>query len=788
MNFTFNCFKPLAIAVLFVCILGCNKKNTTALDIDFLIPEQAVLVIKSNNFKSLTEQFRANKSLQKLLENESTKDFESSLAFTKHLNTDQALVLASSKLGKADYAQVIITEASNDSISNLSLESISYEGEVIKKYSATNTEFYQIRLNAYDYWSNDLLILEDLIRLYQSDDITYDESFQRILSSAKSNDQNLFIKMPTSNPFGGLIPEVVRKSALFKNEGWLHLSVDLELNTATCQGVFMPKSTISTTDKNTLASQNLNFPHFNVLNFESIEVISLSGKPFEDPLLMAQNEQNPELLSGFSKAIRADKAKALLLECIDPELCKTSLNTEQQTPEHIYRGVSILKNDGTAQNISKGFGNPFSYYFFLNQYLIYTKDLDVAENIVLNLQDVISEENSNNIFTAEAPTQSHKARFVKYGESMPKTILAEFVLKEKNFYHYYLALAPEQKSTINQAQYTTISVSHSSEFITEPQFFSNWRTKAQEVLIQDKLFRLYKYNLSGEVIWSKQLDAAIMGPIYEVDMYKNGRIQMLFNTANQVYILDKDGNEVAPFPLKFKDKLTQPIALFDYDNNKNYRLLITQDRQLQMLDINGKTVKGFKFKKTKSAIAQPPKHIRIGTKDYILIQEENGKLHITDRTGKTRVPQDGTFTDLLTPWSAFENAFAAIDKRGKLWKISTSGSIISEETLAKNPENALITKNKVFLIEDNKIYDKLSAFDLDYGKYSRLAFAKSNTDEYLFTTNMDDRSLTVLKNLQPVESLKVYALGNPAILKQKNGFIVAVAEDSKRFLIYRLKL
>ena len=67
------------------------------------------------------------------------------------------------------------------------------------------------------------------------------------------------------------------------------------------------------------------------------------------------------------------------------------------------------------------------------------------------------------------------------------------------------------------------------------------------------------------MLWKKQLDGAILGKIEQIDMYKNGRLQLAFATPNRVYVLDRNGKEVAPFPLKFNDKVTQPLSVFNYD-------------------------------------------------------------------------------------------------------------------------------------------------------------------------------------------------------------------------------
>ena len=94
--------------------------------------------------------------------------------------------------------------------------------------------------------------------------------------------------------------------------------------------------------------------------------------------------------------------------------------------------------------------------------------------------------------------------------------------------------------------------------------------------------------------------------------------------------------------MKFNDEITQPLSVFDYDNNKKYRLLVTQGRDVFMLDAKGKTVRGFNFKRANSDLIHQPQHIRIGTKDYLLFKTAN-TLYILDRTGKTRLTPKNSF-------------------------------------------------------------------------------------------------------------------------------------------------
>ena len=59
-----------------------------------------------------------------------------------------------------------------------------------------------------------------------------------------------------------------------------------------------------------------------------------------------------------------------------------------------------------------------------------------------------------------------------------------------------------------------------------------------------------------------------------------------------------------------------------------------REKHLEMLDGKGRKVKGFNFKQAKSPIVSTPKHIRIDSKDFIAVKEQNGTLHLLNRTGK----------------------------------------------------------------------------------------------------------------------------------------------------------
>ena len=139
--------------------------------------------------------------------------------------------------------------------------------------------------------------------------------------------------------------------------------------------------------------------------------------------------------------------------------------------------------------------------------------------------------------------------------------------------------------------------------IISPQWLKNHRSNVMDIAIQDQDHVLYLYSNTGKLFWKKQIAGKIIGPIQQVDLYKNNRLQMAFRTQDKLIVLDRNGKIVKPFNIKLpKNEYPLPLSIFDYDNNRNYRFLVAQDKSLLMYDGRGKRVNGFKLKKVQAQI------------------------------------------------------------------------------------------------------------------------------------------------------------------------------------------
>jgi hypothetical protein len=122
-----------------------------------------------------------------------------------------------------------------------------------------------------------------------------------------------------------------------------------------------------------------------------------------------------------------------------------------------------------------------------------------------------------------------------------------------------------------------------------------------------------------------------------VDYFRNGKYQLLFSGKNFLHLLDRNGNYVERYPVKLRSPATNPLALFDYDNNRNYRLLIAgEDRMIYAYDKSGSAVKGWKPFRTGGTVSSEIAWFRVSGKDYLVISDESA-VYFLDRTGNKRL-------------------------------------------------------------------------------------------------------------------------------------------------------
>ena len=171
----------------------------------------------------------------------------------------------------------------------------------------------------------------------------------------------------------------------------------------------------------------------------------------------------------------------------------------------------------------------------------------------------------------------------------------------------------------------------------KPFFFTNHITGAKEIFIQDMKNNTYLINAAGRVLWKVPLNERIIGTIYMIDYFRNGKYQLLFSGKNYIHLLDRNGNYVERYPVKLRSPATNSMTMFDYDNNLNYRLFVAgEDKLIYSYDKTGNVVKGWKPFRTTGQVKAEINYFRVSGKDFIVAADENS-IYFLDRTGNKRI-------------------------------------------------------------------------------------------------------------------------------------------------------
>jgi hypothetical protein len=257
-----------------------------------------------------------------------------------------------------------------------------------------------------------------------------------------------------------------------------------------------------------------------------------------------------------------------------------------------------------------------------------------------------------------------------------------------------------------------------------------------------------------------------------------------------LYVLDRNGKVVRPFSIKLPStEPIHPLSVFDYDQRRDYRFVVTQGKSLIMYNSKGKRVNGFNFKKTKTTILNSPVHIRIDKKDYIAVQEESGKLNLLNRVGKTRVKVKEQISFSGTEVSSYLKTFTTSDKSGNLVQVDTKGNVIRTNLELANGHKIASTTKSLVSLSENNLNIKGIPITLPFGSYTPPKIYYINNIIYVTTTDLDAQKVYLFfSNGTPVSGFPVYGTSAADLTNADADKAVelAVQSESNGMLIYEI--
>ena len=324
-----------------------------------------------------------------------------------------------------------------------------------------------------------------------------------------------------------------------------------------------------------------------------------------------------------------------------------------------------------------------------------------------------------------------------------------------------------------------------NEIIFGPIIVKNYITNKNEVLVQDSKNIIYLINDNGQIEWSKKIDGKIIGEITQIDSYKNGRLQYVFATNKSLNLIDRKGRDVGKFPLKFKDNITQPLSVFDYDKNKNYRLLITQNNELFMFDSKGNRVKGFNYS-GKSKITTQPRHYRISNKDIIVFKTSEN-LSILNRRGKIRITPDENFNYSNEDIFQYKNLLVTTGNENDIISIDMNGRTKLEESMSFDIK-MISDKKTIYTLQKNILSNSKKNTEIQFGKYESFSLISDKKNTFLNIFDSQNKKLYLFDDeVNIIKGFPILADAEAGFILENNKIEFSVISDSKKIKYSLLK-
>ena len=755
--------KSFLCVFLFYACETTQQKNSNLVD---WIPQNTSLTIQLNNPNEVSNALKNNPVLKHLPESlpELSKKM---IAFDKQATSPKIFNLT--PYGKNEKALSIVYKAPLDS-TYLSYPKEEYSGEAIYLTQENEITLYTAFIDGFTLHADTKIVLENCIRNYQQKARGInDPSFYDIVKTA---DNSAPVNIHVKGQEEGLIKEVIGQLPLFPKVGqnWASLDLNITANAFEVDGLVQVIDSIgdpigllqSSEPKKTLIFQAIPVQMTSVflMTLDNIQLLEDKFKKWVRFLNLATLTTDLTALKGIDELgiVQLKNDIALIFHLSNEATAEANFIPESKQKKYrdipyyktsLSRELSLLVMSLGEQVNAEWVAKIDDFLFFAESeagiktlIAAYKDEKTLEKSLAFQrfAEETLSDK-SNLLWignTAAIKKQFSEKTFWKAIESDKIPYIAFQGVVENDYMHLHYRLSQNEIKQNDKTTTNVALISLKNTVSTKPQWLKNHRTKERDIAVQDEQNILYLHSNTGTLFWKKQLEGKIIGDIQQVDLYKNGRLQMAFRTAERFYILDRNGKVVPPFNKKIKTNSTaQPLAIFDYDQSRNYRFVLAQDQNVLMLDNKGKKVNGFKFTKSASAISAQPKHIRIGNKDYILIKEESGKINILSRTGQSRVKIKEEFKASNQAIYAYLKTFTTTDQAGNLIQIDPKGNVITTNLGLEATHEITATTKSLVTLTNNILTIKGIPVTLPYGQYSVPQIFYLNNIVYVSVTDVE---------------------------------------------------
>jgi hypothetical protein len=213
-----------------------------------------------------------------------------------------------------------------------------------------------------------------------------------------------------------------------------------------------------------------------------------------------------------------------------------------------------------------------------------------------------------------------------------------------------------------------------------PFLITDIQDSSRKVVVFDRMNQMYLIDDLGRIKWKVKLAEAPLSDLFVIDRYHNRKSQIIFNTTHQVFMLDMNGKYAPGFPVTLPLPATNGLKVLDYENKKDYRiLLVCDDHKLYNFTADGKKTNGWADPFIGALVNDPVAHVKMQGKDYLIIADANGICHFYDRRGNASFPKckeafiKSKYSGFFVYSDKEKSRIITTDRKGRIIRIAPDG-------------------------------------------------------------------------------------------------------------------
>ncbi len=805
------------LAILFIVVITSNCTTQTA-DYELIqsIPDDSKIVIALDDLEDLNDLLQGNPLFNQMSSLSRVEELKKSSSFLNQYSLSTQSFITLSMEGKNKAVVTLLTKnnaAKNDSV-NIINRNIYNEIEIVERRSQGGSYYTAVKDGTH-MASSSQLVIESLIRR-ELQDYVFDDTFASLFERTHK-DLSLYFKASDEQWLHQFILGKNKTNAN-NHASWYQIEPSMDATSLYLEGLVVYKDSLNQKQAvyDQLDAQENKaalitpaaFLSLKSVTYDNLDVLKSNLNKYKGsypklPRLLDQIMRNAKEISTLN--LTTGKGIVFSIQPYEDLFINLdSLSQEKVTyrDEFIY---SLQESQPTKslQPIVPEIN--LKHLAVVDNFMVMTENMENMERILSNYQNgttlaaqswwIQASENmstSSTVLQVSSVDQLSSPYFEidkadlnllsKLDKTVVKAIISQYV--HEDGYAFYRMEVPYATTAADQPLVAQIGT-YKAEIpvIAGPFLFPNHLNNTYDIAVQTEDFELTLLSETGKVHWRRKLDSKILGTIYDVDVYKNGRKQLLFTTSQKVHLLDRNGNTVDKYPYSSNSMITQPLGVFDYDNNRDYRIVVTTGGNLTMLDARGNLVNGFAYK-AQGEITSAPQHYRKGTKDYIGFTTSNGRFMLLNRTGQIRT-KVGEKIVSKSPIYFQNDLIKLIMTSNTLVHINpTTGKVTQTKAAVSDQSQLAISDRTQVLQTDQELVLNSEKVQLPYGSYTPPSITRIKNEDYITLIDDGDNKVYVLNSKGEVlPFFPVYGNTTAVIGGNKNRTLVTL--DNNEVLIYR---